>query len=192
MIVPSFRRRIDQLLPLFYTALALLVLLSSTAAEARMSLRPPTTGYKNELGFGLSFGIKLDKDALFWGYAPDYVRVFGEKWLLNVSLAYDEETAIKDGVDSVTETWTPSLIIGYQVTSRVSVGAGFGHGVIENKDGSGWKSVKFGNDLSGAVAFGTSLWSKGRHGLSLSVSLEYNFSESQSSISTDLGYAIGF
>jgi len=166
--------------------------LLSGSAKAAMSLRPAISGYKNEIGLSLSYGIKFDKDALFWGYAPDYVRVLGEKWLLNLSMAYDEETEIENGASSVTETWTPSAMLGYQVNSRLAVGAGFGHGVTENKNGGGWKSVKFGDDLSAALAFAVSLWSKDRHGLALSISLEHNISDNQPSISTDLGYGWGF
>jgi len=172
--------------------LALFLFLVCAPAQAAMSLRPLPEGHTNEIGMSLSYGIKLDKDALFWGYAPDYVRVFRKKWLLNLSLAYDEETETKNGSQSVTETWTPSAIIGYQVNPRVAVGCGFGHGVVENKSGGGWKSVKFGDDLSGALAFACSLWSKDRHGLALSISLEYNFSDDQTSISTDLGYGWAF
>jgi hypothetical protein len=172
--------------------LTLTLLMVCGIAQAQFGLHPPTSGLPNELGLGLSYGIKLDKDALFWGYAPDYVRVIGGKWLLNLSLAYDEETETKDGSQSVTETWTPAVMIGYQVGPKIAVGGGFGHGVIENKDGGGWTSVKAGKDLSAAVAFAVSLWSKGRHGLALSVSLEYNISEHEPSISTDIGYAFGF
>jgi len=172
--------------------LVILVFLASGSAQAAMSLRTAPESRSNEIGMSLSYGIKLDKDALFWGYAPDYVRVFGGKWLLNLSLAYDEETETKDGGQSITETWTPSAIVGYQVDPRLALGVGFGHGVVDNKDGGGWESVKFGNDLSGALAFAVSLWSKDRHGLALSVSLEYNFSDDQASISTDLGYGWGF
>ena len=172
--------------------LTLTLLLTSTATHAGFGLRPVTSGMKNEIGLGLSYGIKLDKDALFWGYAPDYVRVLSEKFLLNLSFAYDEETETKDGSESVTETWTPSVMIGYQLSSVVAIGGGFGHGIIDNKNGAGWESVKFGDDASVAVAGAASLWSKGRHGLSLSLSLEYNISDSEASVSTDLGYAFGF
>ena len=175
-----------------WALLILVLFLVSGTAEAQFAIRPVTSDKPNELGFGISYGVKLDKDALFWGYAPDYVRVLGGKWLLNISLAYDEDTEIKNGTEAVTETWTPAVLFGYQLGSRLALGAGFGHGVIENKDGAGWTSVKFGDDLTAAGAFAVSLWSKGRHGLSLSVSLEYNISDSQPSVSTDLGYAWGF
>jgi len=172
--------------------LILMLLLASSTAQAQFALNPATTGLPNELGLGLSYGIKLDKDSLFWGYAPDYVRVLGGKWLLNVSLAYDEETETKNGSQSVTETWTPAVMIGYQLGPKIAVGGGFGHGVIDNKDGAGWKSVKLGKDLSAAVAVAVSLWNKDRHSLALSVSLEHNISDNEGSISTDLGYAWGF
>ena len=172
--------------------LALMLFLVAGTAKAQFGIRPVTSGLRNELGLGLSYGIKLDKDAWFWGYAPDYVRVLSDKWLLNVSLAYDKDTETQDSGKSVTETWTPAVMIGYQLGPRIAAGAGFGHGVFENKNGAGWKSVKLGKDLTAAVAFAVSLWSKGRHGLSLSVSLEYNISDSQPSVSTDLGYAWGF
>jgi len=175
-----------------WALLILVLFLVSGTAEAQFAIRPVTSDEPNELGLGISYGVKLDKDALFWGYAPDYVRVLGGKWLLNVSLAYDEETETKNGSQSVTETWTPAVMIGYQLGPKIAVGGGFGHGVIDNKDGAGWKSVKLGKDLSAAVAVAVSLWNKDRHSLALSVSLEYNISDNEGSISTDLGYAWGF
>lgn len=172
--------------------LTVVLLAVASTAHGQFGMRPVNSAYKNEFGLGLSYGIKLNKDALFVGFAPDYVRVLSEKWLLNVSVAYDEDTEIKDSGRAVTETWTPSMMVGYQATSVLAMGLGVGHGIVENKDGAGWDSVKFGKDLSGALAFAVSLFSKGRHGLSLSLSLEYNFSENVSSISTDLGYGFGF
>lgn len=177
--------------------LVLLLLLSLPVmtcdiAEAGFRLRPVVSGYKNEIGVGASYGIKLDNDAWFWGYAPDYVRVLNERWLVNLSIAYDEETESKDGGTRLTESWTPSVMIGYQVGPKLAVGAGFGHGLRTNEDGSGWKSVSLGDDLSVAGAFALSIWNNGRHGLSLSVSLEYNISDNDPSISTDIGYGWSF
>ena len=157
-----------------------------------MGLRPSASGYKNEIGLGVSYGIKLDKDAYFWGYAPEYVRVFGEKWILNLSCAYDEETEFKTSSTSVTETWTPSIIIGYQLLPQLAVGGGFGHGIIKKEDDKDWESIKLGDDLSAALAFAVTLWSKDRHGIALSVSFEHNISDNEGSISTDLGYGFGF
>jgi hypothetical protein len=176
---------------LFPTLILILYLLSSNA-QAGFHLKPVTPGFSNELGLGVSYGVKLSKDAQFFGYAPDYVRVLSENWLLNVSFAYDKDTEFKKCSKEVTETWTPSLMIGYQLSSRLALGVGLGHGLFENKDGGGWTSVKFGNDLTVAAAFATSLWNKDRHGLALSVSFEYNISDKEPSISTDLGYSFAF
>lgn len=170
----------------------LLQVIASSGAEAGIKLRPVVADYKNEIGIGVSYGIKLDNDAWFVGYAPDYVRVLSDKWLLNLSLAYDEETEIKDGTKKVTESWTPSVMIGYQLDPRLAVGVGLGHGLRTNEDGAGWKSVRLGDDLSVAGALAMSIWSRGRHSLALSVSLEYNISDSEPSISTDVGYGWGF
>jgi len=171
---------------------AVLLLLVSNIAHAAMSFRPASTGYSNEFGVSLSYGVKPEKDAWFWGYAPDYIRVINEKWLINVSLAYDKDTEPKEMGREVTESWTPSVILGYQLDPRVAVGAGFGHGVIDNKNGAGWNSVKLGDDLTAAVALAVTIWSEGRQGLALSVSLEHNISDNVASISTDLGYGWGF
>ena len=177
---------------IFHLTLIILLFLLSSNAQAGFHLKPVTPGFSNELGFGVSYGVKLNKDARFFGYAPDYVRVLSEKWLLNVSFAYDKDTEFKKDSKEVTESWTPSIMIGYQLNTRLAVGVGLGHGLIENKDGGGWTSVKLGKDLTVATAIATSLWSKGRHGLSLSVSYEYNISEKAPSISTDLGYSWAF
>ena len=171
---------------------AVLLLLVSNIAHAAMSFRPATTGYANEIGVSLSYGVKPEKDSWFWGYAPDYIRVINEKWLINVSLAYDKDTEPEEMGRKVTESWTPSVILGYQLNPRVAVGAGLGHGLIDNKDGAGWNSVKLGDDLTGALALAVTIWSKGRQGLALSVSLEHNISDNVASISTDLGYGWGF
>ena len=170
----------------------LMLLLVCNTALAGMSLRPSVSGYRNEFGLGVSYGIKLKKDAMFWGVAPDYVRVLGEKWLLNASFAYDEETEFKEGGNGLVKTWTPTLMIGYNVTPRLVLGAGAGHGLIENKNGGGWKTVKFGDDFTVAGAFAVSLWSKDRHGLSVSVSIEHNISDNEPAISTDIGYGWGW
>lgn len=177
---------------LCFLILPLALLLKCGPAEAAFKLKPMTSGYKNEIGLGVSYGIKLDNDASFAGYAPDYLRVLNSKWMLNVSLAYDEETSFKNGTKSVTESWTPSVMLGYQVNTQLAVGAGLGHGLRTNENGAGWKSVEFGKDLSAAAAVAVSLWQKGRHGLSLSVSLEYNISDNEASVSTDIGYGWSF
>jgi len=173
-------------------ALIIIMFLICGNVQAAFHLTPVTAGYKNEIGLGLSYGLKLNKDSWFWGYAPDYVRVLGNKWLLNLSFAYDEETEKKDISNSITETWTPSVMIGYQLNPRMALGAGLGHGLIDNKNNAGWKSVKFGDDLSVAAAFAVSLWNNGPHGLALSVSLEHNISDNEPSFSTDVGYSWSF
>lgn len=172
--------------------LILLQVIASSTAEAGIRLRPAVSDYQNEVGIGVSYGIKLDNDASFIGYAPDYLRVLSDKWLLNLSIAYDEETEIKDGTKKVTESWTPSVMLGYQVSPNLAVGAGLGHGLRTNEDGAGWKSVSFGDDLSIAGALALTIWNSGRHGLSLSVSLEYNISDGEPSVSTDIGYGWGY
>ena len=175
-----------------HVILTLALILLGGTVQAAMLLRPAVSGFRNEIGVGVSYGVKLDKDAFFVGYAPDYVRTLGEKWIFNASLAYDQETETKDGSQSVVETWTPSLMVGYQVTDRLAVGGGVGHGLVENDGNQGWKSVVFGKDVSVAAAFAVSLWNRGRHGLALSVSLEHNISEGEPSVSTDIGYSWGF
>ena len=175
----------------FFFVLVFLLFLGSTA-QAGFQLRPINPAYSNEIGLGLSYGIKLSKDAMFWGYSPDYVRVLSSDWLLNISFAYDKETETKESKKEVTETWTPSVMFGYQATPTLAIGLGIGHGLFDNKDGAGWNSVKFGNDLSVAIATAVSLWSDDRNGIAISISLEYNISDNEPSISTDLGYGFSF
>ena len=171
---------------------AALMLLSCDVARAGFAIRPVSSGKLNQIGLGVSYGVKLDKDAYFYGYAPDYVRVLNEKWLLNLSLAYDRDTETKSGTKNVTETWTPAIMIGYQMSPRFAFGAGLGHGLTQNKDSAGWESVKWGDDLTIAAAVAAALWIKERHSLSLSFSLEHNISDNEPSVSLDLGYAWDF
>ena len=98
---------------IFRLTLIILLFLLSSNAQAGFHLKPVTPGFSNELGFGVSYGVKLNKDARFFGYAPDYVRVLSENWLLNVSFAYDKDTEFKKDSKEVTESWTPSIMIGY-------------------------------------------------------------------------------
>lgn len=166
-----------------------------TAAHAAFRMGLPAEGYSNAGGAGLSYGLKLDEDAWFWGWSVDYSRIFSNGWLINVSVTWDEETEKRSmGLpDKVVGTYGFTAAIGRDVTDRLVIGAGLGHGLANNDNALGrYKSVKLGDDLAGGVIFSYVLWRNGRHDISPSASVEYNFNDKKWALSFDLGYGFSF
>jgi len=91
------------------------------------SLAQPAPGYKNTFGTAASTGVFFNKDAYFWGLGVDYSRLFSNKWVINISMAYDQEISKSTtNENTIVNTLTPSLALGYVISPKFAMGLGAG------------------------------------------------------------------
>ena len=152
------------------------------------------SGFKNSWSIAASYGQTFDQRSWLWGAATDYTRVVGGRWMVNVSIAYDQETTKNQNQhDEIDNTFSLQLAAGYPLSERLVVGGGFAKGLVDNKVGQPqWNWKKLSEDWSlGALAVYT-YWIKGRHSLDVSGAFEYRINENKPGWSFDLGYGYSF
>ncbi|MCK5677836.1 MAG: hypothetical protein KAH72_05110 [Flavobacteriaceae bacterium] len=176
-----------------YLLLTCITVLTTTISSNGQSLNMPAEGYSNTFGTAVSGGVFLDKDAVFWGFAVDYSKVIKENWIINISFGYDKEfSKKKDQEESVVNTLTPSLAIGYALNRRIAMGLGLGKGIFDddnedkhfqfNKNG-GWTI-----GLIGVYSF----YQKGPHSFDISGGIERGLSSPETDLTLEFGYGYSF
>jgi long-subunit fatty acid transport protein len=137
------------------------------------SLGKPTPGYKSTVGAATSTGFFFNEDAYFWGLGVDYSRLFSERWVINISIAFDQEISkSKSKHKTIVSTLTPSLAFGYILTSRFALGLGLGKGLFDDDNDTGNLGFnKNGGYTAGLIGVYT-LYQKGRHAFDISTGLE--------------------
>ena len=89
------------------------------------SISIPTEGHKNSYGVSINGGVFIDKEAVFIGASTDYSRLIGEKWIINVSLCFDQEhSSSDDGSTAIVNTISPALALGYAISPRLAAADG--------------------------------------------------------------------
>ncbi len=148
------------------------------------------------LGFGISTGVPIGKDAYFVGASLDFIKPLGSKLGMSSSLAFDSERA-KETMqpdDKIVNTFTLIVAVSYLVLPKLSIATGFGQGFIDDDNIN--KRMQFSlADLGTGVAFGYLFGKKDSNSnkaVSLSLTFEYNLTTSDVSISTDLAIGFGF
>lgn len=151
-------------------------------------------GYQNAWAAAASTGATFDGNSWFWGVATDYSRLFSERWIINGSIAYDQETSkSNNNSDQVDNTFSAQVALGYQLSPRAVIGGGFAKGLVENRQGSSsWKGISFGDDWATGLVGVYTFWINGPHSLDVSGALEYRISESKWGYSFDIGYGYSF
>ena len=169
----------------------MIVLLSTEIFAQKLSM--PATGYLNTFGTAVSGGFFFDKKATFWGTAVDYSRVVFDNWIINVSISYDQEHEdLDDGGYKVTNTFTPSVAVGYSVSSNIAAGIGLGKGLFDD-DNEG-KKIKYNPDggwTIGLIGVYTFYQSK-QHSFDISFGLERGLANPETDLSIDIGYGFSF
>lgn len=171
--------------------LAALLLFVFEGALAQISTPPRATDeYRNAVGFGVSYGEQIDRDADFWGWTVEYSRYLGKAWTTGLSLNWDEETERFSGrADKTVKTYALIGSISYSLTRSLNLTTGLAKDIANDDNADA--SMKF---TFGDVATGLSLgytWPVGpRNSLAVSFSYEYNISQNEPSVSADL--AVGW
>ncbi len=157
------------------------------------SLGKPASGYKNTFGVATSTGFFFNKEAYFWGLGVDYSRLFADKWVINISMAYDQEISKSETKDTtIINTITPSLAFGYVFTPKFVMGFGIGKGLFDDDNETGnLQFNKNGGWTVGLLGVYTIL-QKGRHGFDISTGLEQGLGSPDLDFTVELGYGYSF
>jgi hypothetical protein len=157
------------------------------------SLSKPVEGYLNTFGAAASGGVFLDKQATFWGAAVDYSRVVFDNWIINVSFSYDQEHEdLDDGNYKITNTFTPSIAIGYAISNNIAAGIGLGKGLFD--DDNEEKKIEYNSDggwtigLIGVYTF----YQSHQHSFDVSGGIERGLSNPETDLTIELGYGFNF
>ena len=157
------------------------------------SLGKPAPGYNNTFGTAISTGLFFNKDAYFWGLGVDYSRMLNEKWIINISMGYDQEISKSETKDNtIVNTLTPSLAFGYVLTPKFVLGLGLGNGLFDDDNDTG--NLKLNNNGSWTVGLiGVyTLFQKGRHGFDITSGFEQGIGNPDLDFTLELGYGYSF
>tara|TARA_R110000772_G_scaffold124348_1_gene230930 strand:- start:394 stop:933 length:540 start_codon:yes stop_codon:yes gene_type:complete len=157
------------------------------------SLGKPAPGYKSTVGGAASTGLFFNKDAYFWGLGVDYSRLLSERWVINISVGYDQEiTKSETKNNTIINTITPSLAFGYILTSKFVLGIGLGKGMYDDDNDKGnLEYNKNGGYTAGLIGVYT-LYQKGRHGFDITTGLEQALGGPDLDVTVELGYGYSF
>jgi len=157
------------------------------------SLAQPAPGYNNTFGSAVSTGIFFNKDAYFWGLGVDYSRLLSNNWVINISMAYDQEISKSvSNTNTAVNTLTPSLAFGYVFTPKFVLGLGVGKGLFDDDNATGnLKLNKNGSWTVGLIGVYT-IYQKGRHGFDISAGVEQGIGNADLDITLELGYGYSF
>ncbi len=173
--------------------LLVILIIFLTTEIAAQGFSQPVAGYKNTFGTAVSGGFFFDKKATFWGAAVDYSRVIFDNWIINVSFSFDQEHEdLDDGSYAVTNTFSPSLAVGYSIASNIAAGIGLGKGMFDD-DNEG-KKIKYNPDggwTIGLIGVYTFYQSK-QHSFDISFGLERGLGNPETDLSIDIGYGFSF
>lgn len=169
----------------------MIMLLTTEISGQNLSI--PSEGYTNTFGTAVSGGVFLDKQATFWGAAIDYSRVVFDNWIINVSFSYDQEHEdLDDGNYAVTNTFTPSVAVGYSISSSIAAGIGLGKGLYDD-DNEG-KTITYNPDggwTIGLIGVYTFYQSK-QHSFDVSAGIERGLTNPETDLTVELGYGFSF
>jgi hypothetical protein len=104
-------------------AVALFSASSATPASAQIVAIPPSKipQYDNTIGFGISYGPFIGRDATFYGLAVDYTRRLPHGRSVAASLAYDKETErFEDGSKKQIQALNAVGIVNYSFYNFIS------------------------------------------------------------------------
>ena len=180
----------SQFLRIYFIFIFLVVINSQSSRGQSLTL--PSEGFYNTFGTAISTGVFIDKDAVFWGVAVDYSRVFKHRWILNISFSYDQEHSKSNEEVSVVNTLTPSIALGYAINRKFAFGMGLGKGLFD--DDNEEKRIKFNRNGGYTIGliFVYSFYQRGPHSLDVSGGIERGLSSPETDLTLELGYGYSF
>ena len=141
------------------------------------------------LSLGVSYGGMLQRNAEFFGLSAEYNRRLNKLPIgLAGSLMWDREEDFDK--EKVVETFTAAVTGSYLLGSRFSLGTGLGKNFLDTDNSKGTYEFTDGDWIT-AVFGGYQLPLSERIALGLSLSLEYNISAKETSVSVDLAFGLG-
>ena len=160
-----------------------LLLAQMSSNVSRLEDRP------GALSLGVSYGGMFERNAEFFGITSEYSRRLNKLPIgLSGSLMWDREEDFDK--KKVVETFTAAFTGSYLFGSRFSLGTGLGKGFMDTDNPD--ETYKFTDgDWVTAVFGGYQLPVSDRFALGLSLSLEYNISAKETSLSVDLAFGLG-
>ena len=179
-----------------YVVLGLIALFPWQLATAQLSAPPVPQEIKgNSLGFGMSAGRVLERDARFWGWTLEYGRRVSERLVIAGSPAWDSETeSVATKPDKTTRTYTLVGTVAYLLSNTLSLATGLGKGFADddNPDRQMWFTS---GDLSAGVVIG--LATDGfpflsRDSISFSAAFEHNLDQKENMLSFDVTFGWSF
>ena len=185
--------------PIVAFLVALTAIFAGTAQAGRYgaSVDPD---YDQTLTPALSYGIVGARSATFAGITVNYGQATSAKWFWGAALAWDHEKSKADPppdavdrgkIDKRVNSFTVIGTAGYAFHPRLDISFGAGKGFADDENSG--EALEFTNgDWSVGSSLGWTFWQKQRRRLNLSVSLEYNLSQSEPDVSFDLGYGVSF
>ena len=185
--------------PIVAFLVALTAIFTGTAQAGRYgaSVDPD---YDQTLTPALSYGVVGARSATFAGITVNYGQATSAKWFWGAALAWDHEKSKADPppdavdrgkIDKRVNTFTVIGTAGYAFHPRLDISFGAGKGFADDENSG--EALEFTNgDWSVGSSLGWTFWQKQRRRLNLSVSLEYNLSQSEPDVSFDLGYGVSF
>ena len=157
------------------------------------SLGKPALGYKNNFGTAISTGLFFNKDAYFWGLGIDYSRMLSNKWVINISMGYDQEISKSETKDNtIVNTLTPSLAFGYVLTPKFVLGLGLGKGLFDDDNDMGNLKLNKNGDWTVGLIGVYTLFQKGRHGFDITSGFEQGIGNPDLDFTVELGYGYSF
>lgn len=157
------------------------------------SLNLPSKGFTNTFGVAISSGVFLDKDAVFVGFSIDYAKVLKQKWIIDFAFAYDKEFSNNtDNTETIVNTLTPSLALGYAFNQKVAMGIGIGKGLFD--DDNNVKKIEFNKNGGWTMAIiGVySFYQYEHHSFDVSAGIERGLTSPETDVTLELGYGFSF
>jgi hypothetical protein len=157
------------------------------------TLNMPSEGFRNSVGVSISGGVFLDKEAVFFGASTDYSRLFSERWIVNVSLCFDQEhSSSEDGSTTIVNTLAPAFALGYTISPRLAAGIGVGKGMFDDDNSSGNMQYTSEGNLTVGLLCVYTLYQKGPHSIDIGGGIERGIITPETSLTLELGYGINF
>ncbi len=177
------------------TAAILLFIASGASAQVRAPAINRDAAFDNSIGVGVSVGSPYERDAWFWGLTADYTRLLAPPWSMSVSLAYDQESdSSGNQAEQIVNTFTLVATVNWSAARWVTLTTGLGKGFLDDAGSSGALGFTDG-DWGTGIAAGISLPNLPftvRDAVTLSVSWEYNLTNREPVVSTDLAFGWSF
>ena len=184
-----------RVLPILVPVATLLIASSTATAQVSAPAINRDASFYNSIGIGVSVGSPYERDAWFWGLSADYTRLISGPWSASASLTFDQESDRVDShSESVVNTFTLVLTVNWSAARWATLTTGLGKGFLDDDNSSGNLEFTDG-DWGTGIALGISLPDLPftvRDAVGLSIAWEYNLTQREPIVSSDLAFSWSF